>query len=154
MPSDPENFSSSDTGESPRDGVALGSLSTTSVYSPRLVEHAVHPRNQGSMEHPDAVGTARFERCGDRMRLEFRLSEGRVQEVRCQAFGCGAAVAAGSAATELLAGRTLGEARALTAFELDEALGGVPAPKRHALLMVLECIAGALGGRPPDHSHP
>jgi len=124
------------------------------VYSPRLVEHAVHPRNQGSLEHPDAVGTARFERCGDRMRLEFRLAEGRVLEVRCQAFGCGAAVAAGSAATELLAGRTLDAARRLTAFELDEALGGVPAPKRHALLMVLECIAGALGGRPPDHSHP
>ena len=119
------------------------------MYSPLLVEHAVHPRNQGSLEHPDAVGTARFERCGDRMRLEFRLAEGRVQEVRCQAFGCGAAVAAASAATELLEGRTLGGARALTAFELDEALGGVPVPKRHALLMVLECVAGALGSRPP-----
>ena len=117
------------------------------MYSPLLVEHAVHPRNQGSLEHPDAVGTARFERCGDRMRLEFRLAEGRVQEVRCQAFGCGAAVAAASAATELLEGRTLGGARALTAFELDEALGGVPTPKRHALLMVLECLGEALGPR-------
>lgn len=123
------------------------------MYSARLVDHAVHPRNQGALPGATASGTARFERCGDRMRLELRVADGRVQEARCQAFGCGAAVAAGSAATELLQGRTVEEARALSAFELDDALGGVPAPKRHALLMVLQCLAEALGPRPraPDH---
>lgn len=122
------------------------------MYSARLVDHAVHPRNQGSLPDANACGTARFDRCGDRMRLELRVEDGRVQEARCQAFGCGAAVAAGSAATELLKGRTVEEARALSAFELDDALGGVPAPKRHALLMVLQCLAEALGPRPraPD----
>jgi NifU-like protein len=81
------------------------------------------------------------------MLIDFQVSDGRLVRVRAEAFGCGAAVAAASAATELLEGRTLSAARALTAFELDRALGGVPAPKRHALWMVLECVADALGSR-------
>lgn len=117
------------------------------MYSPLLLEHASHPRNRGRLERPDASGCASFKLCGDRMRIDFQVSDGRLVQVRAEAFGCGAAVAAASVATELLEGRTLSTARALTAFELDQALGGVPAPKRHALWMVLECVADALGSR-------
>ena len=81
------------------------------------------------------------------MRLEFLVADGRVREVRGQTFGCGAAVAAASVATELLRGLTVTEARNLDAFQLDRALGGVPPAKRHALLMVLQCLAEALGPR-------
>ena len=117
--------------------------------SARLIDHALHPRNDDPLPGANACGTARFERCGDRMRLELRIEGGLLQDARCLTVGCGAALAAGSVATELLQGRTVAEARNLTAFELDHALGGVPAPKRHALLMVLECLAGALGPRIP-----
>lgn len=92
------------------------------------------------------------------MRLQVRLEEGRIREAAFDATGCGAAVAAGSAGTELLVGREVAEARGLTAFDLDRALGGVPPQKRHALLMFLECLAGALGprtgavGEAPKHS--
>jgi len=99
------------------------------------------------MREPDALGAARFDRCGDTLRLEFRLEQGRVREVRFQATGCGAVKAAGSAATELLVGRSVEEARSLSAFELNDHLGGVPPPKRHALWMVLECVAEAVGPR-------
>jgi len=117
------------------------------MYSPLLLDHAVHPRNTGPLPGPTHVGEARYERCGDRMRLEFLVADGRVREVRGQTFGCGAAVAAASVATELLRGLTVTEARNLDAFQLDRALGGVPPAKRHALLMVLLCVAEALGPR-------
>ena len=81
-----------------------------------------------------------------------------MREIRGQTFGCGAAVAAASVATQLLQGLTVTEARNLDAFELDRALGGVPPAKRHALLMVLQCLAEALGPRigaaPPSRPTP
>ena len=117
------------------------------MYSPLLLDHAAHPRNTGPLPGATHVGEARFERCGDRMRLEFLVADGRVREVRGQAFGCGAAVAAASVATELLHGLTVTEARNIDAFQLDRALGGVPPAKRHALLMVLQSLAEALGPR-------
>ena len=117
------------------------------MYSPTLIDHAVHPRNTGPLPGATHAGEARYERCGDRMRLEFLVADGRVREARGQAFGCGAAVAAASVATELLQGLNVTEARNLDAFRLDRALGGGPPAKRHALLMVLLCVAEALGPR-------
>ena len=117
------------------------------MYSHILLDHAAHPRNTGPLPGATHAGEARYERCGDRMRLEFLVANGRVREVRGQAFGCGAAVAAASVATELLQGLAVTQARSLDAFQLDRALGGVPPAKRHALLMVLQCLAEALGPR-------
>ena len=117
------------------------------MYSPHLLDHALNPRNSGPLPGATHAGEARYERCGDRMRLEFLVADGRVREVRGQASGCGAAVAAASVATELLQGLTVAEARSVDAFRLDRALGGVPPAKRHALLMVLQCLAEAFGPR-------
>lgn len=118
------------------------------MYSPRLMDHFLHPRHRRPLPRATATGSARYELCGDRLKLYVRVEEGRVVEASFEAAGCGAAVAAGSAAVEWLQGRPVEEARALTAFELDRALGGVPPVKRHALLMVLEALAEALGPRP------
>ncbi|MBZ0253372.1 MAG: iron-sulfur cluster assembly scaffold protein [Candidatus Methylomirabilis sp.] len=120
------------------------------MYSQALMDHAVHPRNRGRLPEPSATGTSYFHRCGDRMTIDFRVADGRVEEVRAEAYGCGASVAAASAATELLRGRPVEEARNLSSFTLNDALGDVPAPKRHALWMVLECVAQALGPRDRD----
>ncbi len=81
------------------------------------------------------------------MHMDFQIAHGRVQDVRAQVYGCGAAVAAASAATELVHGLPVEEARTLSSITLNRALGDIPAPKRHALWMVLECLAQALGPR-------
>ena len=117
------------------------------MYSPELLDHFHHPRHHGDLPDPDAQGEARYPPCGDRLRLTMTIQKGRLTAVGFTAFGCGAAKAAGSAATVLLQGKTLEQARNLTAYELDTALGGLPPAKRHALWMVLECLHEALGPR-------
>lgn len=119
-------------------------------YSPQFLEHFRNPRYRGPLVGATCSGEARFKPCGDWMRLEIRVLEGRVTDARFTATGCGAAVAAGSAGVELLLGREVAAARRVTAFELDRALGGLPPQKRHALLMFLECLGGALGPRGAD----
>ncbi len=121
------------------------------MYSATVKDHALQPRNRGEMESPDAVGEGKFPRCGDKVKLFFRLRDETIQEVSFTASACAPAVAAASLATTLLKGRTLAEARELGAFELHEALGGLPASKRHAILLVLECLAEALGPRPDQN---
>lgn len=118
------------------------------MYSATVKDHALHPRNRGEMENPDAVGEGKFPRCGDRVKLFFRLQDETIQEVSFTASACGPAVAAASLATTMLKGRTIAQARELGAFELHEALGGLPIAKRHAILLVLECLIEALGPNP------
>lgn len=94
------------------------------------------------------MGEARYHPCGDWLRIEVRVEGARIQAVGFDATGCGVAVAAGSACSELLLKiEDVVAARNITAFDLDRALGGVPPQKRHAILMALECVAGALGSR-------
>lgn len=119
------------------------------MYTPEVMDHFRHPRNRGSLPGATATAEARYDPCGDWLRLDLRVEDGVVAEARFDAAGCGFAVAAGSVGTELLLGRTPEEGRNLTAFDLDRALGGVPPQKRHALLMVLQCVAGTLGPRTP-----
>lgn len=117
------------------------------MYSPQVLDHFHYPRNRGQLQEPDAVGESSYQRCGDRLCLTFRLDGDVIEEVRARAVGCGVTVAAGSVATTILKGMTVEEARQLDAFQLDKALGGVPPSKRHAILMVLDCLARALGTR-------
>lgn len=117
------------------------------MYSKSVMDHYLHPRCRGDLAEPDATGEAEYHRCGDRLRLTFQIQEGRLAAVGFTAIGCGPAKAAGSATAEYLTGKTVEEARNVSAFALDELLGGLPISKRHALLMVLQCIHQALGPR-------
>ena len=117
------------------------------MYSPVIKEHSFHPRHRREMENPDAVGEASYHRCGDNLKMYFRIQEDIVKEVTFTARGCAPVIAAASVAGALLTGLSLEEARRFDAFQLHEALGGLPVSKRHALLLVLECLAGALGAR-------
>lgn len=128
------------------------------MHNPVLLDHFENPRHFGDLTDPDAVGTARYNRCGDRLRMTFRLVDGSITAVGFVASGCGPVKAAGSLAAEYLHGRPVGEARNLSAFVLDGLLGGLPASKRHALWMVLECLHEALGPRDlatdnPENQH-
>ena len=114
------------------------------MYSETVKDHALNPRNRREMKEPDATGEGKFPRCGDKVKFFFRLQEGRIQEASFTASACAPAIAAASMATTMLLGRTREDALKLGAFELHDALGGLPTPKRHAILLVLECLAEAL----------
>ncbi len=114
------------------------------MYSETVKDHALNPRNRREMKEPDATGEGKFPRCGDKVKFFFRFREGRIQEVTFTASACGPAIAAASLATSMLQERTIEEALKLGVFELHDALGGLPTSKRHAILLVLECLAEAL----------
>lgn len=117
------------------------------MYSETVRDHAINPRNRRKMENPDSVGHSVYKRCGDRLTMFFRIQKNAIREVTFIARACGPVIAAASLATTLLQGLTVEQARQLNAFQLHEALDGLPIPKRHALLLVLECLTEALGAR-------
>lgn len=114
------------------------------MFSKTLMSYFHNSTNRRSMENPDGAGQSKYPICGDRLSLELKLEEGRIQQALFQAVGCGPVVAVAALGTELLLHKTLEEARALTSFELDEKIGGLPASKRHAYLMFLDCLHQAL----------
>jgi nitrogen fixation protein NifU and related proteins len=109
-------------------------------YSATLVEHFLNPRNAGLMREPDGVGVEEYAGCGDLARFFLRLQDGRVREVRFQTYGCGPTIAAASAASERVAGRTVEELVNLKPQEVEDAVDGLPDDRKHAA----DVVAGAL----------
>jgi nitrogen fixation protein NifU and related proteins len=109
-------------------------------YSPTLLEHFLNPRNAGLMREPDGVGAEEYEGCGDLARFFLRVRQGRVSEVRSQTYGCGPTIAAASAASERVLGRTLEDVLSLKPQEVEEAVDGLPEDRKHAA----DVVAGAL----------
>jgi nitrogen fixation NifU-like protein len=120
------------------------------VYSPIVLEHFHNPRNVGEL--PPPCGWARRENpaCGDVAEIWLQVRQGRVAEVRFRAFGCPAAVAACSRLTELAQGLPVEEAAALTPEDLVEALGGLPASKRHGAALAVRTLHQALANSAPS----
>ena len=109
-------------------------------YSARLTDHFLNPRNAGLMLTPDGTGTEEYAGCGDLARFFLRVREGRVAEARFQTYGCGPTIAAASAASELVTGRAVDDLLRIKAQEIEDALDGLPADRKHAA----EIAAGAL----------
>jgi nitrogen fixation protein NifU and related proteins len=109
-------------------------------YSPALLEHFLNPRNAGLMREPDGVGAEEYEGCGDLARFFLRVRDGRVSEARFQTYGCGPTIAAASAASELVPGRTVDELLSLKPQEIEDAVDGLPEDRKHAA----DVVAGAL----------
>jgi len=117
----------------------------TFMYSEKVMDHFNHPRNVGEIENPSGVGTVGNAKCGDIMRMYFDIDEqGVIQDVKFKTFGCGAAVATSSMATELVKGKTVQEALAVTNKAVMEALDGLPPVKVHCSLLAEEAIHAAL----------
>jgi NifU-like protein involved in Fe-S cluster formation len=112
-------------------------------YSPTLVDHFLNPRNAGMMRDPDATGQGEFDGCGDLARVFFRVTDGRVAEVRFQAYGCGPTIAAASAGSELVLLRPLEDLEHLKPEEVERALDGLPDDRRHAAEVVADAVRGA-----------
>lgn len=115
------------------------------MYSEKVMDHFNHPRNVGEIEHPSGVGTVGNAKCGDIMRIYLDIDEqGVIQEAKFKTFGCGAAVATSSMATELVKGKTVQEALTVTNKAVVEALDGLPPVKMHCSLLAEEAIHAAL----------
>jgi NifU-like protein involved in Fe-S cluster formation len=121
-----------------------GMIGRDTMYSAALLEHFRHPRNAGELEHASAVVEVMNPVCGDVFRLAVRLEGGRIATARFQAQGCVVAIAAGSALTELLEGRTLDGARTLTASVIAERLGGLPPAGAHGAELAIDALRALL----------
>ncbi|MBO4925282.1 MAG: Fe-S cluster assembly scaffold protein NifU [Clostridia bacterium] len=114
------------------------------MYSEKVMDHFAHPRNVGEIENADGVGTVGNAKCGDIMRMYLKVENGIIQDVKFKTFGCGAAIATSSMATEMVKGKTLKEALALTNKAVMEALDGLPPVKVHCSLLAEEAIHAAV----------
>ena len=121
-------------------------------YSEKVMDHFTNPRNVGEIENASGVGTVGNAKCGDIMRIYLDIDESAgtdpkeaiVRDVKFKTFGCGAAVATSSIATEMIMGKTVEDALKLTNKAVQEALGGLPAVKIHCSLLAEEAVHAAL----------
>ena len=115
------------------------------MYSEKVMDHFTNPRNVGEIEDASGVGTVGNAKCGDIMRIYLDIDENQViKDVKFKTFGCGAAVATSSMATELVMGKTVNEALKVTNKAVMEALDGLPPAKVHCSLLAEEAIHAAL----------
>jgi nitrogen fixation NifU-like protein len=114
------------------------------MYSAQLLDHFQNPRNAGEVPEAGAVAEIENPVCGDVLRLTLRIKAERVEEIRFRAKGCVAAIACASALTELVAGKTVAEARTVTFDELAAAVGGLPQGSAHAAQLALDALAAGL----------
>lgn len=100
-------------------------------YSELVIEHFQNPRNVGIIEDADGVGKMGSPVCGDLMEIYIKVDNSHITDIKFRTFGCGAAIASGSMASEMIKGKTLAEAEALTDEDVARALGGLPEKKMH-----------------------
>jgi nitrogen fixation protein NifU and related proteins len=114
------------------------------MYSAQVLDHFQNPRNAGDIADADAVAEIENPACGDLLRLSLKVSAGRIVAARFKAKGCVAAIACGSALTELVVGKTLSEARKLRREGLIAVVGSLPQGSAHAAQLAIDTLAGAL----------
>ena len=114
------------------------------LYSEKVMDHFRHPRNVGVIENADGIGEVGNAKCGDIMKIYLKIENDTVADVKFETFGCGSAIASSSMATEMIKGKNIHEAMALTNKAVAEALDGLPAHKMHCSVLAEEAIKSAL----------
>ena len=114
------------------------------LYSEKVMDHFTNPRNVGKLDDADGIGEVGNAKCGDIMKIYIKVRDGIIADVKFKTFGCGAAIATSSMATELIKGKPLCEALALTNKAVAEALDGLPAHKLHCSVLAEEAIRAAI----------
>ncbi|HOU32852.1 MAG TPA: Fe-S cluster assembly scaffold protein NifU [Synergistaceae bacterium] len=114
------------------------------MYSEKVVEFFMHPRNVGRLDPADGVGEVGNPRCGDVMKIYIQVRDNRIDDIRFETFGCAAAIATSSMITEMVKGKTLEEALGVSNKDVLDALGGLPPEKIHCSLLAEEGIRAAV----------
>ena len=114
------------------------------LYSEKVMDHFINPRNVGVIEDADGVGEVGNAKCGDIMKIYLKIRDGIVEDVKFETFGCGSAIASSSMATELIKGKPVSDALSLTNKAVVDALDGLPAHKLHCSVLAEEAIKSAL----------
>ena len=128
------------------------------LYTDIVMDHFMHPRNVGEIPNADGVGEVGNAKCGDIMKMYLKIKDDRIEDAKFETFGCGSAIASSSMATELIKGKTIEEALAVTNKQVVDALGGLPAYKLHCSVLAEESIKAAVkdyydrNNIPYDHS--
>ena len=114
------------------------------MYSEKVMEHFMNPRNVGEIEEADGVGEVGNAKCGDIMKMYLKIDNGVIEDVKFKTFGCGSAIASSSMATELIKGKTIDEALSVTNKSVADALDGLPPIKMHCSVLAEQAIKSAL----------
>ena len=114
------------------------------LYSEKVFDHFSNPRNVGEIEDANGVGEVGNARCGDIMKMYLKIEDGIIKDVKFKTFGCGAAIATSSMATEMIKGKPLDEALQLTNKAVVEALDGLPPAKIHCSVLAEQAVKAAL----------
>ena len=114
------------------------------LYTDTVMDHFLHPRNVGEIADADGVGEVGKAKCGDIMKMYLKINDNVIEDVKFETFGCGSAIASSSMATELIKGKTIDEALAVTNKQVVDALGGLPAHKLHCSVLAEESIKSAV----------
>lgn len=114
------------------------------MYNDKVMENFAHPKNVGEIEDPSGVGTVGNAACGDIMKMYLKIEDGVIKDAKFQTFGCAAAIASSSMATQMIIGKTVDEALKLTNSQVVEALEGLPPQKIHCSVLAEEAIRAAI----------
>jgi len=114
------------------------------MYTPEVMDHFTNPRNVGEIENASGSGTVGNAKCGDIMKMDIKVEKGVITDVKFKTFGCGAAIATSSKATEMVKGKTIDEALQITNKMVAESLGGLPAVKIHCSVLAEEALHEAI----------
>lgn len=113
-------------------------------YSEKVMEHFLNPRNVGEIENPDGIGHVGNPVCGDILELYIKVENGVIIDAKFKTFGCGAAIATSSMVTELVKGKSIDEALAMSNKAVAEALGGLPPIKMHCSVLAEDALKSAI----------
>ena len=119
-------------------------MTVSGYYSERVIEHYQNPHNVGEIKDADGVGMAGSQTCGDMIQITIKVRDGQITDAKFKTFGCGAAIAISSMATELIKGETLEDALRVSNQDVVEALAGLPPVKMHCSLLAEEAIRAAI----------
>ena len=114
------------------------------MYNEKVMDYYANPRNVGDIENASGIGEVGNAKCGDIMKMYLKIEDNIITDVKFKTFGCGAAIASSSATTELIKGKTVEEALALTNKDVIDELGGLPAVKIHCSVLAEESIRTAI----------
>lgn len=114
------------------------------MYNEKVLEHFKDPHNVGEMENPDGYAEVGSSECGDTMKMYIKVDDNKISDIKYKTYGCCAAIASSSIATDMALGKTLEEAEAMSKSDIVEELGGLPEKKIHCSLLVEDAIKAAI----------